>query len=83
MQLSKANSYSFNAANRANSESDQYGCVGTEWLPGTVSSIELTRHSSIRYAALISFLGFIAGIAAIFLNVIAISRGTQSPVKPN
>ena len=51
-----------------------------EWLPGTAVYRD-DASFLVRYAALISFLGFIVGIVAIFLSVIAISRGTQSPVK--
>ena len=51
-----------------------------EWLPGTAVYRD-DPSFLVRYAALISFLGFIGTIVAIFLSVIAISRGTQSPVK--
>ena len=51
-----------------------------EWLPGTAVYRDDVSFL-VRYAALISFLGFIAGIVAICLSVIGIARGTQSPVK--
>ena len=51
-----------------------------EWLPGTAVYRD-DASFLVRYAALISFLGLIVGIVAIFLSVIAISRGTQSQVK--
>ena len=52
-----------------------------EWLPGTAVYRD-DASFLVRYAALISFLGFIAAIVAIFLSAIGIFRGTQSPVKP-
>ena len=51
-----------------------------EWLPGTAVYRD-DASFLVRHAALISFLGFIAAIVAIFLSVIGIARGTQSPVK--
>ena len=51
-----------------------------EWFPGTAVYRD-DASFLVRHAALISFLGFIAAIVAIFLSVIGIVRGTQSPVK--
>ena len=51
-----------------------------EWLPGTAVYRD-DASFLVRHAALISFLGFIAAIVAIFLSAIGIARGTQSPVK--